>query len=140
MADDPQRERILALGRAIRNARESAGRSQTWLGEALAETGEPDGIGDNGWPFSQSAVGDWEHGKLARPMPPERVFLIERVLGVKAGSISKAAGYLPVSARNIATVEQAIEADLDLTPEQREDLVALYRGMRTRTAEKRKSR
>jgi hypothetical protein len=108
------------LGKALRMALESVGRSQSWLG---AEVAHSEGRAD---PYSQAVVSDWLNGVV--DLPPHRLFIIERVLGKKPGSLSRIAGYLPLDARSVVTVPDAIAVDNTLTEEGRHVVLAAYRS------------
>ena len=68
------------------------GRSQAWLGEAVAEE-----LGAKA--FSQSAVSSWITGVFTPS--PQQVFAMERVLGFRPGVLSQHWGYLPLTARSL---------------------------------------
>ena len=110
---------------------ESLGVSQAELGArvAAAEGRER--------PWAQTAVQAWLAGKVR--IPPERVFAIERALGVPAGSVSVHAGYLPVGTGGGLSVPEAVNVDPDLTAAQREDLLAVWEVMRARTRARRET-
>lgn len=96
-------------------------RTQAWLGMRVAEIEErPEG------PYSQPTAGDW----LRRPeiQPPSRIFAIERALDLPPGTLSRPLGYLPVDARPVLTVEDAINADPKLNRAARKLLVSAYRS------------
>lgn len=108
------------LGRAIRRALEGTGHSQAWLGaEVAARQGRPD-------PYSQAIVSEWLSGSTT--ITPPQLFEIESALGLRAGSLSKILGYLPVSARAASSVAAAIESDAQLSPEGRAVVLAAYRA------------
>lgn len=58
-----------------------------------------------------------------------KVFAIERVLGLKPGSLSRHLGYLPVGAKDVKTVADAIASDGALDERGRRALLALYREL-----------
>lgn len=77
---------------------------------------------------SQAAVSGWVTG---RSEPPRmRVFAIEEALKLKPGSLSHLLGYLPVTARPVKTLAEAIEFDPHLDDRAREALRNVYRGFR----------
>lgn len=127
MADEKS---ALAVSDAIRAARES--RTQEWLGAEVAR------IEGRSEAYGQNTVAGWESGKYA--LKPKKIFVIEAALGVPAGSISRLAGFVPTGAKPSHTVAQAIAADTDLSPDQREDLQAQYEGMVARTRARRRTR
>lgn len=112
-------KQAVAFGEALRRARLAAGLTQVDL--------EASGIVDG-----QSTWSGWENPHPARPrskpLTPEKVFEIEKFLGVAPGSLSKHFGYLPASVVKVAcTFEQAIASDPNLTKTQKANLRALYR-------------
>ena len=100
--------------RAIRTAMTDTGTSQRQLGAAVGVSG--------------SAVDQWL--QKAKPPAPDRVFAVERALGLKAGSTSRLLGYLPLDARNITTVEDAVAHAPDLTRRHRAAILDLYEQLR----------
>lgn len=129
MADDAARFR---LAQAVRDAATEAGITQRDLGAAVAR------IEGRTEPYTQAFVSDWMNAR--QPLAPDRVFAIEQVCGLRPGTLSQLAGYLPVGAGEVRSVADAAALDPGLTPEQREDLVAQWEGMRRRTAERRQRR
>ena len=108
-----------AFGEALDRALMAAGRTRAWLGAEVAR------ICGKASPISQSAVSQWVAGNT----DPDRlyVFAAEQALDLKPGSLSQLLGYLPVSARSVRTVPEAIDGDPALTPMARQMLRAAYR-------------
>lgn len=80
---------------------------------------------DLGQKVTQANVSQWVNGDHE---PPRRmVFAIERCLDLKPGALSRVLGYLPVNARAVTTVEDALAADPRLSPEAQSLLRATYR-------------
>lgn len=104
-------EQRRAFGAALRVEREEAGLTQQTLADRLGVTG--------------SAVGQWEDEGSTLPDGPAEVFALEEVLGVPAGRLSRHLGFGPYGGAEVDAVA-AIEEDPDLTPERRDELVALY--------------
>jgi transcriptional regulator with XRE-family HTH domain len=126
--DDEQRP----LLDAIRAALEERNLSQRELGAAVAHIeGQP--------AYPQSTVGAWLQGKAY--LRPSRVFAIERVMGMRPGTLAKLDGYLPLtSTAPPTTVEEALAADPDITSSQAVMLAAGVEAMRNQTRERRSSR
>lgn len=122
----------MALASAVRDACAEAGITQRELGAAVARA---EGRAE---PYTQAFVSDWMAGR--RPLDPDRIFTIERVCGLRPGTLSAIVGFVPIGTRAVVPVPEAVAADVGLTPEQREDLVAQWEGMRARTAERRRRR
>jgi hypothetical protein len=116
---------------AIRNHLETRGMSQRELGAAVAHR-----EGEDAYP--QSTVGAWLQGKAY--MRPSRVFTIEKVLGLRPGTLSKLDGYQPLVNAVPTTVEEALDADPDLTADQATMLAAGVEAMRNQTRERRSKR
>lgn len=74
-----------------------------------------------------SGISQWTTSR-ATPSP-DTVFRIEEALGLKPGTLSKTLGYLPVNARQILTVPQAVDLDDQLTPLGRRLLLSAYREL-----------
>jgi transcriptional regulator with XRE-family HTH domain len=72
--------------------------------------------------ITQQAVSDWMAGRV--PRDPQRVFEIERKLGVPAGFISHVLGYQPVG---VTHVPAAIQQDPHLPDDWKWTLTSLYR-------------
>jgi len=100
------------FGAALQRA--MAGRPREHLAEPLGITPQ--------------AVSKWYTGDSA-PREADRVFLIEELLELPAGTLSRFLGYLPVEAVTTTTVTQAIEADPALDDRDRRVLLATYREM-----------
>lgn len=121
-----------AAGAAIRAALADSDRSQSWLGaEVAAREGRVD-------PYSQSNVFEWLAG--TQPIPPTRMFLIEKILGKPRGSISRLVGYIPADLRPQPTVVAALEADQGITDDQRAMLLAAYEAARSQKRSRRRRR
>ena len=106
MTDDPW----WRLGQAIK--RERGGRSQTDLADLIA--------------VRQATWSDWERGK-SKPTV-EQIRRIEQVLGVPAGYLLRAAGF--VDDPTTRTTAEAIMADPDLDPDFKRTLLRAYRSFR----------
>lgn len=104
---------------ALRRAIDEDGRSQPEVARAVSiEEGRPS-------PWSSSMISDWIVGR-SEPAPPT-VCALERALDLPIGSLTLHLGYLPPYARGeVRTVEEAIQADPELTKEHREILLAAY--------------
>lgn len=122
-----------AVGQAIREALESVGMSQRLLG---AEVANREGAND---PYPQSTVSTWLSGAVS--IDPRRLFIIEKILAKRPGSISQIAGFVPADFHPAApTVHEAIDADPELTDPQRELLMAAYEAARAQTRARRLKR
>ena len=115
MPDEDGRSRF---GSAVARALDEQGHSRSWLG---AEVARLEGLGD---PISGASVSKWVGGN---PPAPDRVFVIERALGMKPGALSRHLGYLPASARSTRTVLDALADDGDLSDMARQVITAVYR-------------
>lgn len=113
----------------LRNALAELGQTQSWLGAEIARI---EGMES---PTAQSHVARYLSGAMT-PNPP-RVFTIEKALGLRPGALSRHLGYVPAETVPAVTVPEAAAEDLELTQTQREDLVALWEGMRARTRARR---
>lgn len=114
---EAERRRVL-FGKAVESALD--GRSQAWLG---AEVARATGAAS---PISGSAVSQWISGKTEPA--PDRVFAAEKILKLRPGTLSRLLGYLPASAKDVVTVEDALDADTALSPTARGILRASYRA------------
>lgn len=74
------------------------------------------------------AVQHWVAGKKAPPNA--RVFALEALLEVGAGTLSKHLGFMPVKPENIVSVSDAILSDPTLTSSDRQVLRHVYDLMR----------
>lgn len=102
-----------ALDRALERDR----RTDAALLEAMAER--------TGRSYAAGYLGDWRRGK-ATPKPAD-LFALEETLDLGPGALSQHLGFLPVGARTeVRTVTEAIAADDQLTPDQKEILLATY--------------
>jgi hypothetical protein len=128
MPDDDDQRPLLE---AIRSAMDERGMAQHELGAAVAHA-----EGQAAYP--QSTVSAWFQGKSY--LRPSRVFIIERILGMRPGTLSKLDGYLPLKDGAPTTVEEALLADPDITADQATMLEAGVIAMRTQTRERRARR
>ena len=117
MAAKPELE---AFSDALKQAREDSGMSL----RALADAGEA----------SHTVVAQWERGEHA-PRPP-RVRMLEHVLQLPPGSLSRQLGYWPADtdAQPVGVIEAA-RADPRLGERDRRILTAVYRELVRRQAE-----
>jgi transcriptional regulator with XRE-family HTH domain len=97
-----------------------------WSREEFAEAV----AAESGETVTPSAISLWLNAKSE----PSRVkvYAMERVLGLKPGTLSRCLGYLPVNARNVATVEDALEADSRIPAEFRPMVIAVVSEARKR--------
>ncbi len=106
-------ERFLA---ALREAREAAELTQAELAQKMGVAG-------------QTTIQGWESGRGAK-LDPERVFELEKALGLRPGTLSRHLGYLPVTTDGVAPMSFAdflIGVDEDrLTEKQRKVLLEVY--------------
>ncbi len=120
MTTDEQRE---AFKQAVVHARRSHGWSQRQLAERLG--------------VSHSTVAFWEQGKS---LPnPVNVVDLERALTLRAGTLARLLGYMPLETmrREMRTVLDAIMADPELGERERDLLLTMYRELvRQRRAER----
>lgn len=75
---------------------------------------------------SRAALQQWLAG--THEAKRAKVFLLEEILDLRPGSLSKHLGYLPLDARPVVTVEDAIANDTRLTKRDRQLLIDLYRS------------
>lgn len=75
-------------------------------------------------PHPEQQVSAWVNGNNIAS--PSRVFAIERALGVLPGALSHMLGYLPVEARDILTVEDAVAFAPGLDAGGRANVLAVY--------------
>lgn len=114
----PEGVRTRAFAAALRDAMSSQGVTQTDLAKRLDLR-------------SQGTISGWINA-VAEP-PYETVFAIEKVLGVRPGSLSRYLGYLPVSASKVTVdVERAINEDPFLSKEAKAHLLGAYRLVKGR--------
>lgn len=104
-----------AWARAIRRAMDDVGTSQRGLGQAVGVSGQ--------------AVDQWL--KKGKPPEPAKVFAVEHALGLEPGSTSQLLGYLPLDARDVLTVEDAVAHAPGLTKAHRAALIDLYNTLRS---------
>lgn len=127
----PDNEDQAPLRAAIAQALAQSGLSQRELG---AEVGHIEGVAA----YQQQSVNGWLAGRAR--LEPRRVFAIERALRLRPGTLSKLDGYLPVGATPVVTVEEAIDADPDISSEQAAMLRVQLVEARRLTAERRARR
>lgn len=120
---DATTEQRYAFGQAVKRRLADLGRSRAWLGAEVARLE----LGEGARPYTASAVTMWVNGDTEPTRP--KVWATEAALGAKPGSLSRLLGYLPVDARPVTTVADAIEADPVLGDEARKVLVAVYRAV-----------
>lgn len=97
--------------------------TKTWLAEGVSAL-----VGDElGGSVSLTSISQY----LAAEIEPGRriVWAMERVFTMKPGTLSRLLGYLPVDARSIRTVREAIDADPKLGRRDRETLKAMYQHL-----------
>ena len=111
MAAKPELE---AFSDALKQAREDSGMSLRALAEAVA---------------SHTVVAQWERGEHA-PRPP-RVRMLEHVLQLPPGSLSRLLGYWPAETTDAPPVGviEAARADPRLGERDRRILTAVYREL-----------
>jgi transcriptional regulator with XRE-family HTH domain len=111
MAAKPELE---AFREALKQAREDSGMSLRALAEAVEA--------------SHTVVAQWERGEHA-PRPP-RVRMLEHVLQLPPGSLSRLLGYWPTEATDAPVgVIEAARADPRLGERDRRILTAVYREL-----------
>lgn len=114
------------VGHAIREARERKGETQSWLGKEVARR-----VGRT-QTFGQNAVSLWERGE--RVMTPEYLMAAEDALDLRPGTLTLIYGFIRATADVQAhTVEDAVRRDIDLTPDQRDQLVEMWKEFAGRT-------
>ncbi len=102
----------------ILDALERRHENQATLGVRVAELeGRPS-------VYAQPSVSGWLDS--IDKQPPSRIFLIEQALGCKPGAISRHLGYLPVEAKAVRTVPDALAADARLDDISRRILLGAY--------------
>jgi hypothetical protein len=121
MSEPPTQAPLL---KAIRDALAERDMSQRQLGAEV-------GALETGTAIPQSSVAEWLAGKVW--LRPHRVFCIERVLGLRAGQLSRLDGYVPVGASPTMTPEEAIEADPDISAVYKRLLVSTMATARVET-------
>jgi hypothetical protein len=124
----PTQDQRQGFAAELRAVLDGAGRSQSWLGAEIARL-------EGSSPVAQPQISRYLSGESTPE--PDRVFVIERVLGLRPGTLSALLGYLPADSVPAVTVADAAAGDTALTVEQREDLVAVWETMRGRTLERR---
>lgn len=115
LASEGRRHPVAAV---IEQALRRLDRSQGWLGAEVAR------IEGRENPYSQATVSQWLD-RITEQLPG-RVFAIEEVCDMKPGSLSRQLGFLPVDARPVKSVGEAIDADARLDDRGREALRVLY--------------
>lgn len=114
----PTPEQQKAFGDALRSLLESHKHTQRQFGEAIGEL-----IRGADKPYAQSTVRDW----IEKAAPaPEIVFEMEGYLLVPPGTLSQHLGYLPLGARSIETVEEALMSDTSISSGGRDLVLILY--------------
>lgn len=98
------------LGQRLRARRLERGLSQEAVGAFVG--------------VDKSMVSRWEAGE--KISEPAQVFALEQLLELGPGDLSRLAGYLPLAAVPVVTVEDAIIQDQQLRPRERQ-LVLIYR-------------
>lgn len=112
------RQDLVAFGRALAAELHRMARSE--FAHRVAEV--------SGESVSEAAVSLW---LLGRSEPSrQKVFAMEQVLEVRPGTLSRLLGYLPVGARTLATADEAIRADPNLSRTAKRVLLAAYREAR----------
>jgi transcriptional regulator with XRE-family HTH domain len=111
-------QQLTSFARELRRAREESGLSMRELAR-LVDVGH-------------TTVQQWEQGKAA-PRPP-RVTMLERILKLPDGALSRRLGYMPVdgeisSPRSRLTLHEALEADPRLKERDRRVITAVYREL-----------
>lgn len=106
------------FGEAIRARLNEMGRSQEWLGAEIAR------ITGRAKPYSQNAVSAWITGDNQAPV--QVVFAIEQILQLRAGTLSRLLGFLPLTTRSARSVPDAIDADPKLSAMGRRVVLAVY--------------
>jgi len=101
-------EDLAAFGQAIKSA--LGRRQQSWLAKEMG--------------VSPPTITDWKKGNFA-PETPERVFKLERVLGVPPGHLSQHLGYVPVRERSAPSLVEAVRSDPSISDINRNTLLAL---------------
>lgn len=109
-------ERRLRLGRAIERHRKARAMSQEALEAASG--------------VSQSSISQWQRGRRGVPNV-NHVARLEEALGLRPGTLLIEAGFVEMP----TTTVEMIRADKALSPERREDLVAMYRVQAARSSE-----
>lgn len=103
----------MRFGQALTRLR--GDRSQPWLADVMG--------------VSDESVRMWEKG--ASEPTRARVFELERILGAEPGALSRLLGYLPLDAIGpFSSVEDALDADDELTPEGRNAMRIVLNGVR----------
>lgn len=109
----------VGTGQAVRARRQELGLSQ----QAVAN-----GLADHGVAVDKSMVSRWEAGEPISH--PAQVFALEAVLELEGGTLSRLVGFLPVTAVDAITIEDAISADTELSREAKRTLRAVLRALR----------
>lgn len=106
------------LPEALRERLEDAGVSYRTLADRLRK---------RGLDRSKDTVNLWVNG--VQPMRPDEIFLVEEILELPPGDLSRVAGFLPTTARPARSTEDAIRADERLSPSARRFMLAALRGV-----------
>jgi len=120
---DATNEQRRAFGQAVRQRLADLGRSRAWLGAEVARLE----LGEGARPYTASAVTMWVNGETEPTRP--KVWAIEAALGAPPGTLSQLLGYLPLGARTITSVPDAVAADPQLSDEARRVLLAVYQAV-----------
>lgn len=120
---DKHRKERQAFGRALEHALADARMTQSELARRYAEA--------TGSKVTPSKVSDWTKGEsLPENGDPDAIFLVEKLLGVAPGSLTRHLGYVPVATQG-CTVEVAIDSDPLLGEWARDNLHMQYRALLT---------
>jgi len=111
--------RMKRLGLCIRNRRAELEMTQGDLAAKFED--------DYGKPLMQTTVSRWELGQVS--LTAEQIRNIEEALGLPAGHLLAAAGYVDLAVAP-DSVEAMVLADPALDPEYRDMVVTFYRQMR----------
>lgn len=111
-------KRSIAFGHALRTQLDS--RPQGEFGRAVAKAE------GRKTAYSQSQISDWVNGK--EPSTSQAI-AIERALAVSPGMLTSLLGFVPTDYQEPQTVEDAINFDHRLGPNEREALRGLYRSL-----------
>lgn len=121
------------LRRAIQKALDASPLSQR---EFAIEVARFEGVE----PYTQQTIAGWLAGVKRAQFTPRRVFAIEKALKLRPGTLSKIEGYIPADSTVVVTVEEALEADPDISSEQAALLGAQLVEARRLTRERRARR
>ncbi len=113
-------EQRVAFGLALKEAAEGAGVGTT--------TGFAAYLTAHGHPITQTTVGAWFRGAEGEPSRPT-VMLIEELLDLEPGTLSRCLGWVPVGT-SVDNTEAAILTDESISGEHRHALVTMLRTFR----------